>query len=73
MQFVERIGVAERKHREPVLYAPELRRDVAPDTHRGRIGVGQFGVRPFQILQFAHHRVEFEVGDLRGGFVRNYL
>ena len=68
MQFVERIGVAERKHREPVLYAPELRRDVAPDTHRGRIGVGQFGVRPFQILQFAHHRVEFEVGDLRGVF-----
>ena len=34
VQLVRRIGVAERKHRKPVLHASELRGDVASDAYR---------------------------------------
>ncbi len=66
VQFVERVGVAQRLHGEAVAHGAELRRRVAAHAHRRRRGVGELGMRRLQILQFAHQRVELEVGDLGG-------
>ena len=68
VQFVQRVGVAQRQHRVAVPDGPELRREVAADPHRRRIGIGEFGMRAFQLLKLAHHRVEFEVRDFGGVF-----
>ncbi len=63
VEFVGRVGVAQREHRESVAHAAELRRDVAAHAHRGRVGIGVFGVFALQLRQLAHQRVELEVGD----------
>ena len=68
VQFVQRVGVAQRQHRVAVLHGPELGRQVASHAHRRRVGVGVFGVCALQILKFAHHRVELEIRNLRGVF-----
>ena len=68
VQFVQRVGVAQRQHRVAVPDGLELRREVAADPHRRGIGIGEFGMRAFQFLKFAHHRVEFEVRDFGGVF-----
>ena len=64
VQFVQRVGVAQREHCIAVLHGLELRREVAPDPHRRGIGVFEFGMRAFQLLKLAHHRVEFEIRNL---------
>lgn len=62
-QLVERIGVAQRQHREAVPHAAELRGDVAAHAHGGGVGVGVFGMGRFEILQFAQQAIEFEISD----------
>ncbi len=42
----------------------ELSCQVAAHACRGRIRVGEFGMCLFQLLQFAHERVELEIGNL---------
>ena len=68
VQFVKRVGVAQREHRKTVADAPEFRREVAAHADRGRIGVGILGILPFEVDELAHHRVEFEVGDFGSVF-----
>ena len=68
VQFVQRVGVAQRQHRVAVLHGPELGRQVASHAHRRRVGVGVFGVCALQILEFAHHCVELEIRNLGGVF-----
>lgn len=63
VQFVERVGVAQREHREAVCDACELGRQIAAYACRGGVGVGVLGVCALQLLQFAHQGVEFEIGD----------
>ena len=67
-QLVERIGIAQRQHREAVPHAAELRGDVAAHAHGGGVGVGVFGVRRFEFLQLAQQAVEFEIRDFRRVF-----
>ena len=68
VQLVERIGIAQRQHREAVPHAAELRGDVAAHAHGGGVGVGVFGVRRFEFLQLAQQAVEFEIRDFRRVF-----
>jgi hypothetical protein len=62
VQLVERIGVAQREHREAVFHAPELGGRVAAHPQRRRRGVGPFGMLGLQPLQLAHQGVELEIG-----------
>ena len=64
VELLERVGVAERQHREPVPNGAELARQVAAHAHRRGVGVGQLGMGAFELLEFAHQGVEFEIGDL---------
>ena len=63
VEFVGRVGVSEREHRVAVAHGGEFRGEVAADAHRRGVGVGIFGMSAFQVLEFAHHRVELEVRD----------
>ncbi len=61
VELLQRVGIAQREHREAVFDRTEFGGDVAPDPHGGGVGIGVFGVRLLQILQLAHHPVEVEV------------
>ena len=63
VQLVERVGVAQREHGVAVAHGAELGPEVAAHAQRGRRGVGVFGMFAFELLEFAHHRVEVEIGD----------
>ena len=63
VQFVQRIGIAQRAHRETVFHRNELGRQVAAHPHRRGIGIGELGMLRLEILQFAHERIELEIGD----------
>ena len=68
VQLVERVGVAQREHREAVADGPKVGGQVAAHAHRRRVGVGILGILPLEVDELAHHRVELEVGDFGGVF-----
>ena len=65
--FLFGIRVAQRKHRVLVCHLREALREVAADTLRRRIGVGQLRVRSLELLQLVHHLVVSTIRDRRRG------
>ena len=63
VQLVERIGIAQRKHRIFVLHLDKVLVDVAAHAHARRSGIEMFRMPGFQILQFPHQLVELLIGD----------
>ena len=60
VQLVERIGIAQRKHRKAVFDALEFGCEIAADAGRRGVRVGVFRMCRLQFLQLAHQDVEFD-------------
>ena len=66
-QTVERIGISEGEHREPVGHRLKTATKVTTNALRGRIGVEELGMRSLKILELAQERIILKVAHLGEG------